>query len=153
MFSDTQITGGRPNILYTAVDYGRASIAQAMPDGNDLLNWTKSSRNPIIPGRPDGLSDDFRDPYFFRNGDEAYIIVGSSKNGVGTTTLHRYDVASQSWSNNGDLFFTGNSASQAGTFWEMPNVTPMGEGQWLFTATPLNTSIGVRTLYWTGSIA
>lgn len=153
VFSDTQITGGRPNILYTAVDYGRASIAQAMPDGNDLLNWTKSSRNPIIPGRPDGLSDDFRDPYFFRNGDEAYIIVGSSKNGVGTTTLHRYDVASQSWSNNGDLFFTGNSASQAGTFWEMPNVTPMGEGQWLFTATPLNTSIGVRTLYWTGSIA
>ena len=72
---------------------------------------------------------------------------------MGTTTLHRYDVASQSWSNNGDLFFTGNSASQAGTFWEMPNVTPMGEGQWLFTATPLNTSIGVRTLYWTGSIA
>ena len=66
VFSDTQITGGRPNILYTAVDYGRASIAQAMPDGNDLLNWTKSSRNPIIPGRPDGLSDDFRDPYFFR---------------------------------------------------------------------------------------
>lgn len=65
VFSDTQITGGRPNILYTAVDYGRASIAQAMPDGNDLLNWTKSSRNPIIPGRPDGLSDDFRDPYFF----------------------------------------------------------------------------------------
>lgn len=152
VFSDAKLTGGRPNIIYTAVDYGRASIAQAMPDGNSLDNWTKSSKNPIISGRPDGLSDDFRDPYFFRNGDNAYIIVGSSKNGVGTTTLHRYDAVSQSWTNNGDLFFTGNSATQAGSFWEMPNITPMASGKWLFTVTPLNTSLGVRTLYWTGTI-
>lgn len=152
VFSDPQITGGRPGIIYTAVDYARATIAYASPANGTLTNWAKSSKNPIINGRPGGLSNDFRDPYFFRNGDKAYIIVGSSKNGIGTTTLHRYDQATSSWSNDGDLFFTGNSAAQAGTFWEMPNVTPMGNGQWLFTATPLNTSIGVRTLYWTGTI-
>lgn len=152
VFSDAQITGSRPGIIYTAVDYGRATIAQATPVNGSLTNWTKSASNPIIDGRPNGLSDDFRDPYFFRNGDNAYIIVGSSKNGIGTTTLHKYDPATSSWSNDGDLFFTGNSAAQAGTFWEMPNITPMGNGQWLFTATPLNTSVGVRTLYWTGSI-
>lgn len=152
VFTDQKLTGGRPNIIYTAVDYARASIAQAVPDDEGLLNWTKSSNNPIIAGRPEGLSDDFRDPYFFRNGDNAYIIVGSSKNGVGTTTLHRYDENSSSWSNTGDLFFTGTTASQCGVFWEMPNITPMDNGRWLFTVTPLGTSQGVRTLYWTGTI-
>ncbi len=153
VFTDEVITGGRPNILYTAVDYARASIAQAVPESESLINWTKLSRNPIIAARPAGLSDDFRDPYFFRNGDNAYIIVGSSRGGIGTTTLHRYDPVTGNWSNNGDLFFTGTSAAQDGTFWEMPNITLMPDGRWLFTATPIGTSQGVRTLYWTGSIA
>lgn len=152
VFTDQAITGGRPNIIYTAVDYARASIAQATPTSTSLNDWTKVSRNPIIPSRPAGLSDDFRDPYFFRNGDNAYIIVGSSKNGIGTTTLHSYNTTTGNWSNDGALFFTGSSAAQDGVFWEMPNITHMPDGRWLFTATPIGTSRGVRTLYWTGSI-
>lgn len=153
VFADDVITGGKPNILYTAVDYAKAMIAGAAPVTADLDDWTKYASNPIIGGRPAGLSDDFRDPYFFRSGNDAYIIVGSSKGGVGTTTLHRYNAASGSWTNGGDLFFTGSSAAQDGTFWEMPNVTRMPDGRWLFTATPLGTLQGVRTLYWIGSIA
>lgn len=152
VFTDEVITGGKPNIIYTGVDYGHASIDGAAPDDESLLTWTKWSKNPIISGRPGGLSDDFRDPYFFRNGNDAYIIVGSSKDGVGTTTLHKYDPSNGSWSNDGKLFFTGTSAATDGTFWEMPNITPMADGRWLFTATPLSTSTGVRTIYWTGSI-
>ncbi|MDE6553289.1 MAG: GH32 C-terminal domain-containing protein [Muribaculaceae bacterium] len=153
IFTDEEITGGKPNAIYTAVDYVKAMIAQASPETDALDNWVKSQSNPIINGRPAGLSDDFRDPYFFRNGDNAYIIVGSSKDGVGTTTLHRYEPATKTWTNNGDLFFTGTNKATDGTFWEMPNVTLMPDGRWLFTATPLGTSQGVRTLYWTGSIA
>lgn len=153
VFTDEEITGGKPNILYTAVDYTKAMIAQASPETDALDNWVKSAANPIINGRPAGLSDDFRDPYFFRNGDNAYIIVGSSKDGVGTTTLHRYEPSTKTWSNSGDLFFTGANKATDGTFWEMPNITPMPDGRWLFTATPLGTSQGVRTLYWTGEIA
>ena len=151
VFTDEVVTGGKPNILYTGVDYGHASIDLATPDDAALINWTKSPSNPVIAGRPDGLSDDFRDPYFFRNGDNAYIIVGSSRNGIGTTTLHRFNAESRSWVSDG-LFFSGTSANQDGTFWEMPNITPMGDGRWLFTATPLSTATGVRTLYWTGTI-
>lgn len=151
LFTDDVVTGGKPNIIYTGVDYGHASIDLATPDDDALINWTKSPSNPIIAGRPDGLSDDFRDPYFFRNGDNAYIIVGSSRNGVGTTTLHRFNPDSRTWSADG-LFFTGSSASQDGRFWEMPNITPMDNGRWLFTATPLETSTGVRTIYWTGTV-
>lgn len=153
VFSDPEITGDRPNILYTSVDYVKASVSQAFPSTDALDDWTKLESNPVINGRPGGLSDDFRDPYFFRNGNDAYIIVGSSKNGIGTTTLHKYNPATGSWSNTGELFFSGSNAAADGTFWEMPNVTEMPGGKWLFTATPLGTSQGVRTLYWTGSIA
>lgn len=153
VFADEAITGGKPNILYTAVDYARATIAQAEPTDASLDNWIKAADNPIIDWRPGGLSDDFRDPYFFRNGDNAYIIVGTAKGGIGATTLHRYDAASGKWSNNGDIFFSGSNAAQDGTFWEMPNITQMPDGRWLFTATPMGTGRGVRTLYWTGSIA
>ena len=153
VFADDEITGGKPNIIYTAVDYARATIAQAAPDDDQLNYWTKSADNPIIDGRPGGLSDDFRDPYFFRHNGKAYIIVGSSKDGVGTTTLHEYNPATRTWSNDGRLFFTGSTAQLCGTFWEMPNITEMEPGKWLFTVTPLGTSAGVRTLYWTGSIA
>ena len=153
VFSDETITGGKPKIIYTGVDYAKAYIAMAAPEDDDLLSWTKDSRNPVINGRPAGLSDDFRDPYFFRNGDNAYIIVGSSKDGIGTVTLHRYIPLTGTWTNNaGDIFFSGTDKASCGTFWEMPNITPMGAGKWLFTTTPQNTANGVRTLYWTGSI-
>lgn len=153
VFSDDIVTDGKPTILYTAVDYAKAMIARADAVSYDLADWSKSSDNPIIAQAPRGLSDDFRDPYFFRNGQNAYMIVGSSVNGIGTTTLHRYDTTSRTWSNNGDLFFSGASSSRDGRFWEMPNITRMPNGKWLFTATPLETSDGVHTLYWTGSIS
>lgn len=150
VFTDDVITAGRPNIIYTGVDYGHASMIHATPNGTSLATWTK--KGEIIPGRPAGLTDDFRDPYFFRNGSNAYIIVGSSKNGVGVTTLHKYDAGSKTWSNDGTLFHSGVNERSEGSFWEMPNVTPMGNGKWLFTATPLGSLTGVHTMYWTGSI-
>ncbi len=150
VFVDDELTQGKPSILYTGVDYAKAVIAQASPLDDDLIGWEKSAM-PVINGRPDGLSDDFRDPYFFRTDNGAYIIVGSSKGGVGTTTLHVYNPQTKSWSNDGKTFFTGTDAQSCGTFWEMPNVTKIGD-KWIFTVTPQNTSRGVAALYWTGSI-
>ena len=153
VFTDEAITGSRPNIIYTGVDYTKAYIGQASPAADDLVEWNKSA-NPIINGKPGGLSDDFRDPYFFRNGDNAYIIVGTAKDGIGAVTLHKYLPAAKSWTNNtGDIFFAGTDKASCGTFWEMPNITLMESGKWLFTTTPQNTGVGVRTLYWTGEIS
>lgn len=151
--TDDVLTGGKPAAIYTAVDYAKATICMATPDDDDLLTWTKSTSNPLINGRPSGLSDDFRDPYFFRNGDDAYIIVGTSKDGRGAVTLHKMDPATKRFSNDGRIFFSATSAADHGTFWEMPNVTQMDDGRWLFTVTPLGTSQGVKCLYWVGSIA
>lgn len=151
VFTDDVITDGKPNIIYTGVDYVKAYIAQASPKDESLIEWEKRA-NPIINGKPAGLSDDFRDPYFFRNGNDAYIIVGTSKDGIGAVTLHKYVPLAGVWTNNGDIFFAGTDKASCGTFWEMPNITPMGGNRWLFTTTPQNTGVGVRTLYWTGSI-
>lgn len=152
VISDPVVTGGKPAIIYTGVDYERARILRADPLDDTLLDWQKAAGAPVIDGRPQGLTDDFRDPYFFRYGDNAYIIVGSSVNSRGVATLHKYDPANKTFSNDGKLFFKATSAPQEGTFWEMPNITDMGDGRWLFTITPMGTSQGVRTLYRTGTI-
>lgn len=150
VFADEALTNGKPNIFYTAVDNAKATIAQAMPTDNDLLVWQKMANNPIINGRPQGLSDDFRDPYVFKH-NGLYMVVGTSKNGIGATTLHHYDKTTKTWSNDGTTFFEGSNAASAGTFWEMPVVVPLGN-KWLFAVTPLNTAQGVETIYWTGDI-
>ena len=135
-------------LLYTAVDNAKATIAQAKAKDSGLIEWEK--QGVIINGRPSGLSDDFRDPYFFTANGQKYIIVGTSKNNIGACTLHKYE--NGTWTNDGTIFFQGGNANQHGTFWEMPNVTPMGNGKYLFTCTPLNTGVGVRTLCWVGTI-
>ena len=150
VFADEVLTGGAPWIAYTGVDNGRATIDFASPADDQLLGWTKAENNPRINGRPSGLTDDFRDPYFFRNGDKAYMIVGSSKDGVGVATLHEF-MSDGSLTNDGKLFFQGTDAATCGTFFEMPNLTRIGD-KWLFTVTPLGSNRGVRTIYWVGTI-
>lgn len=151
VFTDDYLTGGKPNIWYTAVDNGRATIAHATPADDNLISWNKDSRNPVVNGRPAGLSDDFRDCYLFTNNGKYYMIVGTSKDGAGACTLHRYDTGSQTWSNDGSIFFRSNNTHISGTFWEMPNITRIGD-KWLFTCTPLGTGVGVEVLYWVGNI-
>ena len=140
--------GGDTYILYTAVDNAKARIAQAKAKDASLIEWEKTG--VIIDGRPSGLSDDFRDPFFFTANGQKYIIVGTSKNNIGACTLHKYE--NGTWTNDGAIFFQGGNANQHGTFWEMPNVTPMGDGKYLFTCTPQNTGVGVRILCWVGTI-
>ena len=150
VFADAALTGGKPWIAYTGVDNARATIDFAMPQADDLSEWEKAENNPRINGRPAGLTDDFRDPYFFREGDKAYMIVGSSKNNIGVATLHAFR-ADGTLSNDGSLFYAGTDAATAGTFFEMPNMTKIGN-KWLFTVTPLGSNSGVRTIYWVGTV-
>lgn len=140
--------GANTYILYTAVDNAKARIVQAKAKDASLIEW--GDKTIIIDGAPSGLSADFRDPYYFEANGNKYIIVGTGKNNLGACTLHKWN--GSAWSNDGTLFFQGANASQHGTFWEMPNVTPMGDGKFLFTCTPLGTSVDVRTLCWVGTI-
>ncbi len=148
VYQDDELTGGVPNIFYTAVDNGRATIAQAKPLDDNLIQWEKVNNNPVINGRPNGLSDDFRDCFIFKNGNQHYMFVGTSKNGLGACTLHRHN--GYTWTNDGSMFFQNTQPSN-GTFFEMCTVFPIGD-KWVFTATPLGASGGVKVLYWVGGI-
>lgn len=150
LFENDAFNNGKPTIIYTGVDFARAMISMASPADDNLSTWTKNTANPIINGVPSGFSSDFRDCYFFESNGDKYIIVGCSKNNIGCATLHKY--ANGTWTNNGDVFFQGTNATTCGTMWEMPNVTPMGNGKWLFTVTPLGMSSGVKCIYWIGTI-
>ena len=57
-FNDEELTGGKPYIFYTAVDNAKAVMAQAMPLDDNLVEWEKYEGNPVVNGRPAGLSDD-----------------------------------------------------------------------------------------------
>lgn len=151
VYSDETLTGGVPNIFYTGVDFEKAMISQAAPIDDNLIEWEKDDENPIISGRPSGLSDDFRDCFIFKNNETYYMIVGTAKDGVGAATLHVYNPSTGEWSNDGNIFYAGTSTNAHGTFWEMPNLTRLGD-YWLFTVTPQNTHEGVKTLYWVGEI-
>ncbi len=138
--------GGNTYILYTAVGQG-AKIAQARATDNTLIEWT--DKRVVIDGQR-GLDEDFRDPYYFEANGQKYIIVGGKKGGMGCATLHKWN--GSSWSNDGKLFFKSTNAAQYGVFWEMPNVTPLNDGKYLFTCTPQGLSTGVRNLCWVGTI-
>lgn len=148
VFQDASINDGKPTIVYTSVT-GAPSISMATSNDADLRYWTKLSNNPRL-GSLSGFGD-FRDPSFFTANGNKYLIVGTTKNGFGAMSLHRYN--NGSWTNNGTSFFQATNVSQCGSFWEMPNVTKVGD-KYLVTATPLANgfSDGVKTIYWIGDI-
>ena len=153
VFTDPDFNDGKPTILYTGVSNAKAYIWMAKPLDDNLLTWEKTPGQIIdSEGNPccSDASDDFRDPYFFTANGNKYIIIGTSNTSkVGTCLLYKYN--GSSWVRQG-LFFSGTSQASCGRFWEMPNVTDLGNGKYLFTCTPLETSTGVKTLYWIGTI-
>ena len=147
VINDPDVTKGETWLVYTGVDNARASMRFARPTDKEFLHFDKLSTHAIT-GIPGGYSADFRDPYYFRCNNKAYLIVGSSKNGIGCTILFEWN--GTGWTHKGECF-VGSTKAECGEFFEMPNITPMGD-KWLFTATPLGPNGGVRCIYWVGKV-
>ncbi len=147
VINDPDVTNNETWLVYTAVDNARASMRFARPTDSTFMHFEKVPTH-AINGIPGGYSSDFRDPYYFRNGDKAYLMVGSSKNGIGCTILFEWN--GTGWTHKGECF-VGSSKAECGEFFEMANITKIGN-KWLFTATPQGPSLGVRNLYWVGEV-
>ena len=86
------IADGRPVILYTGVDAPPVDQPRAWRQvvclavgSNDLMTWTKHPNNPLVdhpPGTPD-----FRDPCFWKEGEDWYMLVGAGIEYEGATAL------------------------------------------------------------------
>lgn len=146
IFRDDEITGGQHWALYSGIDDNHCELIFADPLADDMIAWHKQG----WPRTRCSFRDDFRDPYFFSRNGRKYIIVGCAHEGLGIATLQKWN--GDVWLSDGDIFFKATALADAGSFWEMPTVTHMGNDRWLFTCTPMSTSYGVRTLYWAGGI-
>lgn len=130
LFTDPQITGNKPAILYTGVGYdGESYSALALcDDTRNLRKWIKQANNPIAR-----YNNTARDTYFFRtDNDHAYFVIGDDG------FLRQYRWNGSGWSDHGHFYdFQGGESG----FTEMPNISRLPNGKWLMTFTP-----------WTGSV-
>jgi sucrose-6-phosphate hydrolase SacC (GH32 family) len=143
---------GVPQILYTGVNTARAAIGLASPDDQELINWTKSIDNPVIPQAPNGTLD-FRDPYVWKYNGEYYMIVGSGfSTGAGgyLPTYKSTDLIN--WTETTTLYSKTNSVSTTGFFWEMPFFQKLNDkNEYVLGVVPVyNTGRQADAIYWIG---
>lgn len=73
---------GVPTLVYTGVSPQCQCIATSAQA--DMIRWTKHPANPVIAAAPEELgmeTDDFRDPYVWRQGGRWCMVVGTVDRG------------------------------------------------------------------------
>jgi len=152
IWSGTTITDfdGKPVIVYTGVNTGRAGIGLAYPKDDSLISWEKYAGNPVIANAPSGLLD-FRDPFVWKDNGLFYMIVGSGKAGETGGTLVTYrseDLVN--WETITSLHSTSDPFNE-GFFWEMPLFYQLEANTYVLGIGPLFIGKRARFMYWTGT--
>ncbi len=142
VFSGSAVeVNGELAVLYTGTTRNGKEIVQTQclatsRDGG--LTFKKYAGNPVIAQRPEGISEDFRDPRVFCHEGKWYMVVGASigagarQGGEGCALLyHSADL--KSWDYRGILL---RSAGKLGSMWECPDLFPLGE-KWVLTFSPM----------------
>lgn len=76
-------------LFYTGfVDGKIPRQVQCMAFSKDGFCFKKNNKNPIIGGFPAEGSYDFRDPKVWKHNDQWYMVVGTSKDGIGKIALY-----------------------------------------------------------------
>jgi beta-fructofuranosidase len=102
---------GQVVLFYTSIGKRDPEQWAALPEDRDLLRWRKHPANPILSMKDHGglRVHEWRDPYFFRSGDRAYLVCGgnlnATKGGEAAVFLYRSDDADLAkWTYAGVLF-------------------------------------------------
>lgn len=104
-------------LFYTSIGPRDPEQWAALPEDKDLVLWKKHPANPILSMKDHGGTrvHEWRDPYFFRSGDRAYLVCGgnlnASKGGEAVVLLYRSD--------DDDLA----KWTYAGVLWKHPDVS------------------------------
>ncbi len=84
VFSGSATIGpdGRPLIFYTSIGPRLPEQWAAIPEDDDLVGWKKHPANPILTESLHGdvKVHEWRDPFVFRVGEEAYLVLGGNLN-------------------------------------------------------------------------
>ncbi|MDE5874097.1 MAG: GH32 C-terminal domain-containing protein, partial [Muribaculaceae bacterium] len=145
VFKDEILNGGNPTIIYTGVDFAKPYVATAFCiDQENMRNWQKDPSNPIAALTETPVGDG-RDTYFYRDGNNAYFLVGARD------AVYYFQWDGSKWNYKGEFYHTQDGVDN-GHNTEMPNVTHMGGGKWLMTTSPLAGRYGTTCLYRVGSL-
>lgn len=145
---------GNAFIMYTGVDGGTAQMCLA--EGNaDLSAYKKYLGNPVVSTPPAPYtSNDFRDPFIWKENGTWYMIIGTGLGGSGTSGGAALLYKSSNlinWQYLDVLFKGFPQSDNSGIFWEVPMFLGFGEKK-VFTAQPVpQPGAPARILYWTGA--
>lgn len=79
---------------------------QAVAVMNKQGKITKSAKNPIIDGAPDGFKGEIRDPYVFKKDDKYFMLLGAwSVEDKGSVLLYESDGDLEAWTYRGTIDF------------------------------------------------
>ena len=110
----------------------------------DGVHFEKYPGNPVIAMQPEDGSRDFRDPKLWKHDGRWYMLMGSSKDGLGEVLLYTSE-------NLTDWTYVGISARSDGRFgrmWECPDFFEL-DGRDVLMFSPIGMK-GVDTCYMTG---
>ncbi|NJJ41309.1 glycoside hydrolase family 32 protein [Paenibacillus apii] len=136
------------SVLYTGtvIKDGVLIQSQCLATSQDGITFEKYEGNPVIPGPPEDGSADFRDPKVWKHNGTWYMVVGSSKDGIGKALLYKSPDL-RAWNYVGVL---AESDGTMGTMWECPDFFPL-DGRYVLLFSPMG--MGERkTIYLVGDM-
>ncbi|MNO12514.1 Sucrose-6-phosphate hydrolase [compost metagenome] len=136
------------SVLYTGTIHkdGLLIQSQCLATSLDGITFEKYEGNPVIPGPPADGSADFRDPKVWKHDGTWYMVVGSSKDGIGKALLYNSPDLRE-WNYAGVL---AESDGTMGTMWECPDFFPL-DGRYVLMFSPMG--MGQRkTIYLVGDM-
>ncbi|WP_010632785.1 glycoside hydrolase family 32 protein [Sporolactobacillus vineae] len=124
------------NLIYTGHNYADAekkipNEVQCRAFSIDGTHFKKDLQNPVIQEHPESGSGDFRDPKVWKHGQFWYLVVGTTKDGIGKVVLYR-STDLQNWAYQGVL---AQSDGSQGYMWECPDFYKL-DGKYVLMFSP-----------------
>lgn len=119
---------------------------QCIATSQDGIKFEKYENNPVIPIYPEDGDKDFRDPKAWKEGDNWYTVVGSTKNNDGRALLYKSKDLKK-WEYIGVL---AESNGSLGTMWECPDFFKLGD-KYVLIFSPMGLE-NITTMYLVGDM-
>ena len=141
-------------LFYTASKNrdGKLYQTQCLATSKDGVHFEKYAGNPVIPERPEGALEPFRDPKVFAAAGKWYMVVGGSVEGEdprGDGRVFLYESENlYDWRHKGEIL---ESNGKLGTMIECPDLFEIA-GKWILTCSPMNHPEYNKALYCVGDM-
>jgi len=122
-----------PVILYTGVDIPTTvrprewrQVVCLATGSDDLVSWAKHPGNPVVASPPPGMdTTGFRDPCFWREGDDWYMLLGAGIRDQGGTALMYRSPDLKRWEYLHP--FCTQETDPTNYYWECPDFFALGD--------------------------